>query len=66
MNQTKDDIWGLWFIILGSGFCLYGFSYFIKPLIAIVSGLLLIDQGLKYKNMPPLLVLIKYWFLKFR
>lgn len=66
MKFTTDNLGGFLLLIIGTIITVYGMSFFFLPLLAIITGLLLINQGLLLQGRPPLIFFVRYWFLKFR
>lgn len=66
MWYKNDNFFGLLFIVIGVSLSVWGLSFFVLPLVLLVSGLLLINQGLQLRHMPSLTTIAHHWFVRFK
>lgn len=55
---------GYLYILIGLILLIYGLSYFLIPLSAIVVGLLLLNHGLRLNHISPVMVIKQIWRVK--
>lgn len=66
MWYKNDNFFSLLFIVVGASLAIWGLSFFVLPLVLVVSGLLLVNQGLQLRHMPSLATIARHWFVRFR